>query len=122
MPQGMVPVLPQAVPVSRAAVQTQPAVRSDTAGGAVNSARADWELAKAQKAAEKKRKQQLEKCENRIHELETVVSEVEDAFSLPENQRDAAKLLTLQRQKEAAEAELETLYEEWEALASEDDV
>ena len=99
-----------------------PGGSSDTAGGAVNSARADWELAKAQKAAEKKRKQQLEKCENRIHELETVVSEVEDAFSLPENQRDAAKLLTLQRQKEAAEAELETLYEEWEALASEDDV
>ena len=90
--------------------------------GSVSSARADWELAKAQKAAEKKRKQQLEKCENRIHELETVVSEVEDAFSLPENQRDAAKLLTLQRQKEAAEAELETLYEEWETLASEDDV
>ena len=99
-----------------------PGGSSDTAGGTVNSARADWELAKAQKAAEKKRKQQLEKCENRIHELETVVSEVEDAFSLPENQRDAAKLLTLQRQKEAAEAELETLYEEWEALASEDDV
>ena len=90
--------------------------------GSVSSARADWELAKAQKAAEKKRKQQLEKCENRIHELETVVSEVEDAFSLPENQRDAAKLLTLQRQKEAAEAELETLYEEWETLASEEDV
>ena len=99
-----------------------PGGSSDTAGGTVNSARADWELAKAQKAAEKKRKQQLEKCENRIHELETIVSEVEDAFSLPENQRDAAKLLTLQRQKEAAEAELETLYEEWEALASEDDV
>ena len=87
-----------------------------------SSGREEWKNAKVQKAQEKKRKAALRKCEERIHELEEDVKEIENEFLKPELQRDAAALLKLQRQKEADEAELETLYEEWEALASEEDL
>ena len=95
-----------------------------TAGAAdiVSAGREEWKNAKAQKAQEKKRKAALRKCEDRIHELEEDLKQIENEFLKPELQRDAAALLKLQRQKEADEAELETLYEEWEALASEEDL
>ena len=87
-----------------------------------SSGKDDWLNAKAQKAKEKKRKAALQKCEGRIHELEEDLKEIENEFLKPELQRDAAALLQLQRRKEADEEELEGLYEEWEALASEEDV
>ena len=92
------------------------------AADTVSSGREEWKNAKVQKAQEKKRKAALRKCEERIHELEEDLKEIENEFLKPELQRDAAALLKLQRQKEADEAELETLYEEWEALASEEDL
>ena len=92
------------------------AARSSEAGS-TDSARADWEHAKAQKALEKKRKNALSQCEQRIHTLEEALRTIEAEFLLPENQRDAAALLEIQRRKEANEAELEQLYAEWEELA-----
>ncbi|MBQ7536162.1 MAG: ABC-F family ATP-binding cassette domain-containing protein, partial [Stomatobaculum sp.] len=94
----------------------------DAALDSSSSGKDDWLNAKAQKAKEKKRKAALQKCEGRIHELEEDLKEIENEFLKPELQRDAAALLQLQRRKEADEEELEGLYEEWEALASEEDV
>ena len=84
--------------------------------------REDWKIQKEKKAAEKKRKQALAKCEERIHVLEEDLKRIEEAFNDPRNQRDVAELQKLQKQKDADDAELETLYEEWETLASEEDV
>ena len=84
--------------------------------------REDWKLQKEKKAAEKKRKQALAKCEERIHVLEEDLKRIEEAFNDPANQRDVAGLQKLQKEKDADDAELETLYEEWETLASEEDV
>ncbi len=90
-----------------------------TDSGAASSGRTEWENAKAQKAQEKKRKTALEACERRIHTLEEALKGIEAEFLLPENQRDAAVLLRLQKEKEAAGQELESLYESWESLADE---
>ena len=98
-----------------AAERNSSAGASGTAAGAedtASSGREEWKNAKFLKAQEKKRKAALRKCEERIHELEEDVKQIENEFLKPELQRDAAALLKLQRQKEADEAELETLSSE----------
>ena len=77
----------------------------------------DYKTQKAQKAAEKKRRAELETCEKRIAELEETLRGIEEEFLLPENQRDAAALLAIQKRKDSAEAELADCYERWETLA-----
>ena len=77
----------------------------------------DYKTQKAQKAAEKKRRAELEACEKRIAELEDTVRGIEEEFLLPENQRDAAALLAIQKRKDSAEEELADCYERWETLA-----
>ena len=77
----------------------------------------DYKTQKAQKAAEKKRRAELETCEKRIAELEETLRGIEEEFLLPENQRDAAALLAIQKRKDNAEAELADCYERWETLA-----
>ena len=67
----------------------------------------DYKTQKAQKAAEKKRRA----------ELEETLRGIEEEFLLPENQRDAAALLAIQKRKDNAEAELADCYERWETLA-----
>ncbi len=94
----------------------------DSSASVPSDGKTEWQNAKALKAQEKKRKAALQKCEERIHVLEEDLKEIDEQFSRPELQRDAAELLKLQRRKEADEAELEALYEEWEALASEEDL
>ena len=111
LPSGQAPRGGAAAPASSGAAVKENA--SPSAAG-----RDEWKNAKAQKALEKKRKAALQKCEARIHELEEDIKDIENEFLKPELQRDAAALLKLQRQKEADETELETLYEEWEELAS----
>ena len=88
-----------------------------TASAPQTSSKADWEAEKVRKAKEKKRRQALEACEAKIQKLEETLSGIEEQFLDPALQRDAAALLSLQRDKEAAEASLEELYAEWETLA-----
>ena len=66
----------------------------------------DYKSQKAQKAAEKKRRAELEALEQRIAELEETLRSIEEEFLLPENQRDAAALLAIQKRKDSAEEEL----------------
>ena len=77
----------------------------------------DYKTQKAQKAAEKKRRAELEALEQRIAELEETLRGIEEEFLLPENQRDAAALLAIQKRKDSAEEELADCYERWETLA-----
>lgn len=77
----------------------------------------DYKTQKAQKAAEKKRRAELEALEHRIAELEDTLRGIEEEFLLPENQRDAAALLAIQKRKDSAEEELADCYERWETLA-----
>ena len=63
------------------------------------------------------RRAELEACEKRIAELEDTLRGIEEEFLLPENQRDAAALLAIQKRKDSAEEELADCYERWETLA-----
>jgi len=48
---------------------------------------------------------------------EETLRSIEEEFLLPENQRDAAALLAIQKRKDSAEEELADCYERWETLA-----
>ena len=101
----------------RAAIPvTAPAPKGEENESSSTSAE-DYKTQKAQKAAEKKRRAELEACEQRIAELEETLRGIEEEFLLPENQRDAAALLAIQKRKDSAEEELADCYERWETLA-----
>lgn len=77
----------------------------------------DWLASKEKAAKAKKQKAALENCESLIEKYENEIREIELDFAKPEFQSDAVKLMKLQKQKEAAEAELEKLYTQWEVLS-----
>ena len=104
------------------ASDSRPSGAAASAPAGITSSHAEWERSKIEKAKEKKRKAALEKCEKRIHDLAEDLKEIEAAFASPENQRDAAALIDLQKRKDADDSELSSLYDEWETLASEEDL
>ncbi len=77
----------------------------------------DWKAAKQQQAAERKRQNDLQRTEARIEELETLLSELDEELSAPENATNAAKLTEITNKQAKANEELEKLYEMWEELS-----
>ncbi len=77
----------------------------------------DWKRSKEEQAKERKRQNDIKKTENRIEELEHLLSDLEEEMSLPENAVNAAKLTEISEKQEAANKELERLYEIWESLS-----
>jgi len=76
-----------------------------------------WENQKMQQAQKRKLKNEREKCEALISRLEEDLKNLEKEFADPLNQRNAAKLEALQKQKDADETELSELYDKWSFLA-----
>ena len=101
----------------RAALPANTVAAEQVESDATTTSAEDYKTQKAQKAAEKKRRAELEACEQRIAELEETLRGIEEEFLLPENQRDAAALLAIQKRKDSAEEELADCYERWETLA-----
>lgn len=89
---------------------------NDTASGA----KQDWKARKEQQAAQRKRENDLKKCEKRIETLETRNEEIDVMMASSEVCTDVAKLQELNREKEENEAELTGLYEKWEELSLEE--
>lgn len=89
---------------------------NDTASGA----KQDWKAMKEQQAAQRKRENELKKCEERIEALEKRNEEIDTLMSSPEVCTDVAKLQELNREKDGNEGELAELYEKWEALSLEE--
>lgn len=87
------------------------AVREDTAS------KKDWKRSKEEQAKERKRRNDLQKTESRIEELENLISALGEKMALPENATSAAKLSELSEQQTKANEELEQLYEIWENLS-----
>ncbi|MDE6434143.1 MAG: ABC-F family ATP-binding cassette domain-containing protein [Lachnospiraceae bacterium] len=81
----------------------------------------DWKRSKEEQAKERKRQNDLKRVESRIEELEQLISRLDEQMAKPENATNAAKLTELANHQAAASEELDTLYEQWEAL-SEDTV
>ena len=81
---------------------------------------ADWRQQKEEQARIRKRKNDLKKTEDAIHRLETRDGEIDDLLTQEDVYTDTARLVELNNEKQAIAAKLETLYEQWEALAEED--
>ena len=108
--------------------QTQAADTSGLAGPSgsgtqapdTKGAFADWRQQKEEQARIRKRKSDLKKTEDAIHQLETRDGEIDDLLTQEDVYTDTARLVELNNEKQAIAAKLETLYEQWEALAEED--
>lgn len=77
----------------------------------------DWKLQKELQAKQRKKENDLKKCEDRIGVLEEKNQALDEEMAKPENATNVAKLQEIAKEKAAIEAELETLYAEWEVLS-----
>lgn len=98
--------------------------RAASAGGAASSesvsaseTKQDWKEWKEQQAAQRKRENDIQKCEEAIAKLEAELSELEAELAKPKHATNVAKLQEITKKQEAASSELEILYEKWEALS-----
>ena len=82
-----------------------------------DSARQDWKAQKEQQAAQRKKENELKKCEERIEYLENRNGEIDALMASPDVCTDAARLQELNREHEANDSELTGLYEKWEQLS-----
>ncbi len=77
----------------------------------------DWQAQKELQAKQRKKENDLKKCEEAITALEAKQNEIEAQMALPEIATDVAKLQELSKQQDDINAQLAALYEQWEALA-----
>ena len=86
---------------------------------AVSQAKLSWQESKAEAARKRKKANDLKKLEASIEELENKISEIDEQFLLPENATNVGLLNDLTKERNAAESELEKLYEDWGILSEE---
>ncbi len=77
----------------------------------------DWQTQKELQAKQRKKENDLKKCEEAIAKLEAKQSDIEAQMSLPEIATDVAKLQELSKLQDDINAQLAALYEQWETLA-----
>ena len=77
----------------------------------------DWQARKEQQAKERKRENDLKKCEAAIADLEGQIARIEELMVMPETAVDVAKLQELTAKQEELSGKLSTLYDQWETLA-----
>ena len=88
------------------------------ASAAPTAAKADWTAQKEEAARKRKVEHDLKKTEARIQALESKCQSLQEEMSRPENASDHLLLADLSAQCDEMQRELETLYENWESLAS----
>lgn len=76
----------------------------------------DWQAQKEQQARERKRENDLKKCEEEIASLEEKDRLLDEEMALPENATNVAKLQEITKEKEDISEKLTALYEKWETL------
>lgn len=98
--------------------QPQPVV----SGGSDDSGKVDWQEQKKQQAAIRKKQNELKKTEEQIAELEAERERLETEAGDPSVATNSAHLMELHTQMTSIDAQLEALYENWELLASDEDL
>ncbi|QKS70211.1 ABC-F family ATP-binding cassette domain-containing protein [Paenalkalicoccus suaedae] len=83
---------------------------------ATPSSKSDYQENKAKQKNERQRKRRIEELENAIEQKETVIEELEAKLVDPEVFADHEKAREVNEQLEAAKAEMDEAFEEWEAL------
>ena len=77
----------------------------------------NWMARKEQQAVQRKKENELKKCEDRIEQLEKRNEEIDHLMTSPDICTDVAKLQELSRERENNDDELNDLYEKWERLS-----
>ena len=85
---------------------------------AVSRQKADWMAQKEEQARQRKKENDLKKCEERIAALELRSEEIDREMSDPAVGTQVAKLQKLSSEQVEIRTQLEKLYEEWEVLAT----
>ncbi len=98
--------------------QPQPVV----SGGSDDSGKMDWQEQKKQQAAIRKKQNELKRTEEQIAELEAERERLETEAGDPSVATNSAHLMELHTQMTSIDAQLEALYENWELLASDEDL
>ncbi len=78
----------------------------------------DWKAQKEQQAKERKRKNDLARCEEEIARLEEEIAALDTEMALPEVSTSPSKLLELSEKQQKKRERLDSLYEQWEKLES----
>lgn len=87
------------------------------ADGNASESKLDWKAQKELQAAQRKKENDLKKCEDRIEQFETRNAEIEELMASPEICTNVAKLQELNKEKEENDTLLASLYEQWENLS-----
>lgn len=97
----------------------QPTVKEETIAKTAepSAEKLDWKLQKELQSKQRKKENDLKKCEDRIGVLEDKNQALDEEMAKPENATNVAKLQEITKEKAIIEAELETLYAEWEILS-----
>lgn len=95
-------------------------VTENGTGDAPSGAKQDWKAMKEQQAAQRKRENDLKKCEAQIEALEKRNEEIDGLMVSPDVCTNVVKLQELNREKEENADELAKLYERWEELSLEE--
>lgn len=96
--------------------QTQSAVSA----ASDDSGKMDWQEQKKQQAAVRKKQNELKKTEEKIATLEAQREQLEAEAADPAIATNSAHLMELHTQMTAIDEQLESLYENWELLASDE--
>lgn len=88
-----------------------------TASAPVADSKQDWLARKERQAAQRKKENELKKCEDNIERLENRNAEIDDLMTSPEVCTDVARLQELSKERESNDTELSDLYEKWELLS-----
>ena len=81
-----------------------------------SSNKLDWKQQKEEQARLRKIENERKSTEEKIEELETHISELEESFSKEEIATNSAKLQEVHEEYAKCQQELEALYEKWETL------
>ena len=82
----------------------------------VKDSEAERKAKKQSEAEERRRQRRADSVENRIHEIEAEIADIQDEMSLPENSADPAWMHRKASEMAALEEEVTALYDEWMEL------
>lgn len=94
-----------------------PAAEIAEADIAPTESKLDWKAQKEEQARQRKRENDLKKCEDLIAELEAKIADIDEQMNLPEISCNSAKLGELTKEQTALMAKLDEQMELWETLA-----
>ena len=90
---------------------------NQTAASPVSDTKQTWKAQKELQAAQRKKENELKKCEESIEQFEQRNAEIDLLMSSPQICTNAARLQELNQERETNETTLNELYAKWELLS-----